>query len=198
MPTFDLICHPGSSPATRAVQRISVDLSMTPEHLLLRYRLSVPPQRLLLPPAAPGQSRRRDGLWQHTCFEFFVMANEDRATRGQPYREFNFSPTGAWAAYDFCAYRTPAPHPCPDLPPPECHIDQDAAQFAISVQLSRAALPPLPWHGQLSAVIIEQNEAGPALMQTVSGTQPAYWALAHVASAPDFHDTRAWHTLHTR
>ncbi|MGD2056793.1 MAG: hypothetical protein PVJ15_08295, partial [Gammaproteobacteria bacterium] len=44
--------------------------------------------------------RRADHLWRHTCFEAFVMAGA-----GPGYREFNFSPSGEWAAYAFQGYR---------------------------------------------------------------------------------------------
>ena len=42
---------------------------------------------------------RADDLWRTTCFELFV------AGEGTAYREYNFSPSGQWAAYDFDDYR---------------------------------------------------------------------------------------------
>ena len=45
------------------------------------------------PPAEPA---RVDGLWQATCFEMFLKHDDDDA-----YREWNFAPSGEWAAYDF-------------------------------------------------------------------------------------------------
>jgi len=39
---------------------------------------------------------RQDGLWEDTCFEFFL------AIRGSaPYWEFNLSPAGHWNVYRF-------------------------------------------------------------------------------------------------
>ena len=50
---------------------------------------------------APAQAPvRRDELWRTTCFEAFVMTEGDSR-----YREFNFAPSGAWAAYAFSRYR---------------------------------------------------------------------------------------------
>jgi hypothetical protein len=40
-----------------------------------------------------------DGLWRQTCFEAFIGAASAR------YCEYNFSPSGAWAAYHFSGYR---------------------------------------------------------------------------------------------
>jgi hypothetical protein len=40
--------------------------------------------------------RRVDELWRHSCFEAFLMAGD-----GPGYREYNFSPSGEWAAYAF-------------------------------------------------------------------------------------------------
>jgi len=55
-------------------------------------------ERVRLPPArAP---RIAQGLWRYTCCEIFV------ARVGSPaYHEFNFAPSGEWAAYAFERYR---------------------------------------------------------------------------------------------
>ena len=45
---------------------------------------------LLLPTGAPA---RTDELWRHTCFEAFV-----KEAAGEDYYEFNFAPSGEWAA----------------------------------------------------------------------------------------------------
>ena len=41
-----------------------------------------------------------EGLWRHTCFEAFI-----KAPGRTSYHEFNFAPSGQWAAYRFDAYR---------------------------------------------------------------------------------------------
>ncbi len=48
----------------------------------------------------PAKAERTDGLWQSSCFELFISAPGTRA-----YQEFNFSPSTAWAAYQFEDYR---------------------------------------------------------------------------------------------
>jgi len=46
------------------------------------------------------EPRRADNLWQTTCFEAFL-----RVPGAAGYREWNFAPSGEWAAYDFTAHR---------------------------------------------------------------------------------------------
>src|SRR5690606_15924970 len=71
--------------------------------LRLDYRVAAELSQLCLPApvvVAGAAAGRADQLWRHTCLEVFV------AGRGsQGYREFNFSPSGEWAVYDFSAYR---------------------------------------------------------------------------------------------
>ena len=52
----------------------------------------------IVPTPADAGARRR--LWKTTCFEAFV-----RPARADAYREWNFAPSGQWAAYDFDGYR---------------------------------------------------------------------------------------------
>ena len=49
--------------------------------------------------AGPAEGRAPE-LWKTTCFEAFLRAKGEEA-----YREWNFAPTGNWAAYDFKRYR---------------------------------------------------------------------------------------------
>lgn len=104
---------------------------------------------------------RTDELWKHTCFEAFVMG------AGPGYREFNFAPSGAWAAYAFDDYRdgmrnaeaTPV-------------IAWDGATLTAELAVDL----PGDWRLNLTAVIEE-----------LDGTK-SYWALAHPDGPPDFHD----------
>jgi hypothetical protein len=66
--------------------------------LTVRFILDADFARLRIPRRrAP---RFANGLWRHTCFEVFVARKGARA-----YREYNFSPSGEWAAYEFSSYR---------------------------------------------------------------------------------------------
>jgi hypothetical protein len=91
-----LVPHP-ASPPTVAV-RIGVSVAAAGDgRLALHYHLEGDTNSVRWPAARPGQ--RIDGLWRHTCFEAFLVAPSGE------YLEYNFAPSGAWAAYHFSAYR---------------------------------------------------------------------------------------------
>ena len=130
--------------------------------LALRFRIEGDLELLRIPPPrtpAPGER-----LWQHFCCEVFVAPAAAPA-----YREFNFSPSGEWAAYAFERYREGGPLAVPD---PGIAVRTEATGFELSatVAVERASL-----RVALCAVIEEQD-----------GTL-SYWALRHPAPRPDFH-----------
>src|SRR5262245_12928132 len=92
-----LLPHP-ASPAGPA-RELRVSVRRDADTLLLQYRLEGDLDSVLLPQQV--MPRRADNLWQHTCFEVFVGG-----TSLASYREYNFSPSGAWAIYDFDGYRS--------------------------------------------------------------------------------------------
>ncbi|MDP1957485.1 MAG: hypothetical protein Q8J75_04835, partial [Rhodocyclaceae bacterium] len=83
-------------------------------------------------PHAPAPA---DALWRHSCCEIFI--GQARSTR---YREFNFSPSGQWAAYDFLDYRQPAPDTV-SCPAPSIQVSRAENLLQLDVMLSAAALP---------------------------------------------------------
>ena len=88
---IELVPHPLHSP--HAVQSVAVELERKGEALRLRYHLSGDLAEVVIP--APTSPRRADNLWQTTCFEAFVRGE------GADYAEYNFTPSGEWAAYGF-------------------------------------------------------------------------------------------------
>ena len=162
MPAVALVPHPATPSA--AVQSLLVEVRRTPRGLSLRYVLTAELERLRIAPPRPAA--RVDGLWRHTCFELF-LAREDPA-----YREFNFSPSGEWAAYAFAAYRASG-SPLDCAPPA---IQCRRAQEALVLEARVAGLPEGPLRLGLSAVV--EDAAGSL----------TYWALRHPAAKPDFHD----------
>jgi hypothetical protein len=135
--------------------------------VLIEYTLTGRIAELRIPlPAEPG---RADGLWQQSCVEAFI-ALDDAA-----YLEFNFSPSGEWAAYRFDGYRAGMRNA--DLPAPQIGVQMEAGRLAIAVAIDLSALPrdhALPIG--LSAVIEDADG------------DFSYWALAHPPEKPDFHD----------
>ena len=139
--------------------------------LTFTYRLLANTEELTIPP--PGEPRRVEGLWRHTCFEAFL------GMKSRPeYYEFNFAPSGEWAAYAFRNYREGGP------------LDEEDVAPRISLRdvvggmelMSTIRLEHLPWIKAgtilslgLSAVIEERD-----------GSR-SYWALKNPTAKPDFH-----------
>jgi hypothetical protein len=144
--------------------------------LQLRYRLRGDLGALVLPvPSAPC---RKDGLWQHSCFELFVCAAGQDA-----YTEFNFAPSGAWALYRFRAYRQPEPMAA-DVPAPAISVQRDAQLYELSARLDPATLP--------AAAVLQLGVS--AVIEAADGGL-SYWALTHPADRPDFHHPDAFTLL---
>ncbi|MCA0327487.1 MAG: DOMON-like domain-containing protein [Proteobacteria bacterium] len=168
-----LVPHPATPLATAV--RLGAQVWRERTALRLRYVLQTALKALRLPPPSSAP-QARDGLWQHTCFEAFVGAP------GTPrYREFNFSPSGDWAAYAFSAERLRDPAADP-LPAPRIACTAGAQGLTLDAWLPAAALPaePGPLLLGLSAVL-ETRDGG-----------LGYWALRHPAARPDFHAHAGW------
>lgn len=165
METYRLASHPEHSSAkVRSVDAYIVRNRQN--YLHLRWRIKGT-SRVVIPDWT-GEGRK-DGLWQATCFELFLRHPEDQA-----YCEFNFSPSGRWAAYAFESYREgmadyAMPHP------PVCQVRRHAQILTMDIQIRSSVLPPRPWQIGLSAVVVETDVA------------KSYWALAHPPGKPDFH-----------
>lgn len=173
-----LSCHP-ATPCPVALRVTAAWAAVGSEDgpgLLLHFALEGDTAGLRLPP--PIEPGPADGLWQHTCFEAFVGASGDPA-----YREFNFAPSGQWAAYRFADTRE---RDRANETPVRPHIEPltRADGLSMRVWLPLRALPPVrhdqSWELGLSAVI-----------ETTDG-QLSYWALHHPGQRPDFHHRGGW------
>lgn len=112
-----------------------------------------------------------DELWRHTCFEVFLAEPGSTA-----YREFNFSPSGEWAAYAFTAYRVGMTPLQPGSPP----------QISWQQTMDRLELIAILPADILIATEGVMRMALSAVIEEQSGTI-TYWALKHPAGQPDFH-----------
>lgn len=131
-----------------------------------------PGDGLKLPP--PADPLRADGLWKSTCFEMFLRPDGGPEEQGRAYSEFNFSPSGQWACYDFTAYREGMAER-PMRRRPHIHAQQENGLFLLHVSLDPRDLPEGPLAMALTAVIDDQD-----------GTK-SYWSLFHPPGKPDFH-----------
>jgi hypothetical protein len=171
MPLAVLLPHP-SSPAPE----FSLRVSCTPQAgggLELSYRLTGKLAKLAIPPRQPAPERR-DELWRQTCFEAFLRVPGETA-----YREYNFSPSGDWAIYQFRAYRQTLSSPTV-ITPPHIHLSQGTGFLQLDVELTPELLGATArsanaWHIGLSAVMDAQADG------------ISYWALNHPPGSPDFH-----------
>lgn len=164
-----LVPHPDTPcPAVR-----SVTLALerpSPQLLTLHYRLDGDLSELRLPERR--SPARTDGLWQHTCLEAFIGQ-----TRAQPYWEFNFSPSGAWAAYQFSGYREGmAPLMKGAAPVISARETRESLTLSVAVDLS--------WISRATAAELVLGAA--AVIETQARVL-SYWALAHPPGKPDFH-----------
>jgi hypothetical protein len=169
MAVAELLQHP--PPPDAAVRRIDAEHEARGEVLRRRFRLEGAIPRLALP--APAGTRRRDGLWQHSCFEAFLQPDGS-----DHYYEFNFSPSGEWAAYRFAGRREG--RSLPDLPAPAIAFAAQADGCRLTADVPLAALPELARAHSLAVgltAVIEQADGA-----------VSHWALAHGGEAPDFHD----------
>ena len=98
---------------------------------------------------------------------------------GKPeYFEFNFSPSGKWAAYRFRDYRDGGP------------IDDDGLEPKIAVrrEAETLAMDAVVRLDRL-LTIAQGASLGIGLSAVIEGTDGrlSYWALKHPAGKPDFH-----------
>jgi hypothetical protein len=137
--------------------------------LRLRYRLRGDLAGVAIP--AAGTPARRDELWRHTCFEVFVR----RVAQGG-YAEFNFSPSGEWAAYRFDAYRQ-GMRALELASSPAIEAPCEAGMLEVRAQVAL----PAPWDTAptLQVALTAVVEASDATL--------SYWSLAHPEGKPDFH-----------
>jgi hypothetical protein len=165
-----LRCHPDTP--CDMVDSIDVRLQLHDQRkLLLTYLVCGAIEQLRIPPLA--EPTRADGLWRHTCFEAFV------AQKNKPeYFEFNFVPSGDWAAYAFRAYRDRAMSEVPEMNP-AIAVQRAARELVLHATIRLDRLPlnsaTCTLRIGLAAVIENKDDA------------ISYWALRHAVGKPDFH-----------
>ena len=166
-----LACHPQTP--SRAIRDIDVVVGeATSGGLALTFELVGDIAALRIP--EPRSSRRAGGLWRHTCFEVFIMAED-----GPGYREFNFSPSGEWAVYAFRGYRDGGELEI-ELTP-GIVVRRSMNRLQLDAEIRRDYLPP----GRLLRLGLS------AVMEDADGVL-SYWALRHPPGRPDFHHTDAF------
>jgi hypothetical protein len=172
MTDFALTPHPGSGDGIAV--KISARLASLTDGIEVVFSC-VDEGNSRIPPLSDAGFT--DGLWRHTCCELFLSSAVD----GQDgaYREFNFSPSGAWAIYDFSGYRLPIPFVPASVP--TIRFVRDDRGWELHATLPGMLLPSAAW-SQLGVTAVIED----------CGGNLAYWALVHPAERPDFHDRRGF------
>jgi hypothetical protein len=162
-----LVCHPQTLGA--AVDEVTVEIDLqNRDTIALRYRIVGDVSRLRIP--ARGETLDPDRLWAHTCCELFVAP-----TVGEAYVEWNFSPTGQIARFQFSAYRERRDAPSPPIVGARSTVTVGSGELCLD---ARAPLPPdVGDAARISLTTVIEDTAG-AL---------SYWALHHPRDRPDFH-----------
>ena len=169
--TVTLACHPQTH--SQAIRDIDVVVGEAASgNRSLTFGLEGDISSLRIPD--PRSSRRASGLWQHTCFETFVMAED-----GPGYREFNFSPSGEWAVYAFCGYRDGGELEIALTP--GILVRKTMDRLELDAEIRRYCLPP----GRLLRMGLS------AVVEDADGVL-SYWALQHPPGKPDFHHADAF------
>lgn len=170
-----LVAHPQTParlPATLVADAYRVSATVLRCDFVLQADLT----RLALPSRRAAE--RRDELWRHTCFEAFVSTPE-----ASGYYEFNISPGGDWAAYQFEDYRR-GMTPAPLRTPPAVEANARPGHFALSATLELGGLGTLEHAPQLWLALA-------AVLEDEQGSL-SYWALRHAPGKPDFHHRAAY------
>lgn len=116
-----------------------------------------------------AQPERMDELWKDTCFEMFWGGSGQGG-----YFEYNFAPSGQWAAYAFTGYRQGMTELSCAPPRIDCSKGEKIFEMTVNLDLPEA-LHDMDAMVGFSAVIADKSG------------RISYWALAHPPGKPDFH-----------
>jgi hypothetical protein len=156
--------YPGA--AVPAIE-IRVDVARSRERLALQYVISGDVGAVAWP--EPVRPMRQDRLWERTCCEAFV-----RPGAGEGYTEFNFCPSGLWAAY---AFARPRSGMRPIDAEPVSQVERGEGRLLLSTEVALdSSFETENWALNITTVI-----------QDTDGNN-SFWALKHPLGAPDFHN----------
>jgi hypothetical protein len=177
----ELLPHPSSACGVIRRFHAAIEPGSSRDELRISFRIDGAIGQLRLPER--GSALRADSLWQHSCFEAFV-----RSDAGDSYHEFNFAPSGDWAAYRFASRREGRQSPA--MPAPQMEFRRAADVFELNAVIALGGNPDFAEAQALQAglaAVIEDQDGG-----------LSYWALAHRAAQPDFHDPETFGLRVTR
>jgi hypothetical protein len=150
--------------------KITGNIARRSNTLAIRYALVGPLAELVIP-APANLPARRNGLWEETCFEFFLGVKDSDG-----YWEFNLSPAGDWNVYRFASYRQGMQEETAFTSLPFSVDNQsDSLRLALELDLEKIVQPDQTVELAVSAVLKLKNG------------EVTYWALTHSRPQADFH-----------
>jgi hypothetical protein len=171
-----LACHPDTP--SEAARAVGAQIRRTRGGILtLTYLIEGDLARMKIPARAPA--RIGEELWRHTCCEVFIACDGQAA-----YHEFNFAPSGAWAAYAFTRYREGGPLAAAGELVTQVSARKAANQVELGASIRLDGLSSLHPRAKLSlgvSAVIEDRDGG-----------LSYWAIRHPPGRPDFHHPDAF------
>jgi hypothetical protein len=166
---FSLLPFPTASPVPGV--KITGIIARRSKMLDILLEVHGPLAEIVIPPPAEVTARKH-GLWEETCFEFFL------AIKNSPrYWEFNLSPAGHWNVYRFAAYRQ------------GMEEEEAFSQLPFSFMSQRDALLFLALEFDLTKIIPPDQALEIAISAIIKHRygEPIYLALTHPGPQPNFH-----------
>jgi hypothetical protein len=151
---------------------IATTIARQPDHrLYLQYDLTGDIQAVQWPDRSHRPSRQPQ-LWVQTCLECFLGQPLDPA-----YWEINLAPSEDWNIYALSRYRSALTEETA-YRSLDIMTKQSPQHLRLSLILDLTPIVPFgqPLELSLTAVIQDQHD------------RCSYWAIAHTAPEPDFHD----------
>jgi hypothetical protein len=165
---FSLAPFPSDGPLPSL--KITGSIARRGDKLAVRYNLRGDLAELMVP-APADRPARRHGLWEETCFEFFL------GVKGYAqYWEFNLSPAGDWNVYGFAGYRQ--------------GMAEERAFTSLPVSVRRRPDSLLVAVEPAVGLIVTADRplvVGIAAVIQLAGGGLTYWALTHPGLQADFH-----------
>lgn len=146
------------------ITSVRADIEAAASGCRARFRLIGDVSAIKIPGNAAAE--RMDNLWTTTCCEIFWQPDG-----GDDYREFNLSPSGEWAAYDFDGFRMNRR----DAEVGAMWIVCKRQDGEITLEANITCDLRLPAKVALNAVVEDKH----GMMQ--------FWALDFAPGKPDFH-----------
>ncbi|MEO1431392.1 MAG: DOMON-like domain-containing protein [Cyanobacteria bacterium J06633_8] len=156
---------------------VNFDLQITGEvarenHILtVHYILKGDLGKIEIPPSG-NTPTRKDGLWETTCFEFFLGRHYS-----SNYWEFNLSPNGDWNVYRFEDYRK------------TMELENTVHSLPFNVLRDSNALflgLELDLH-ELDTTVNENFDISITTVIKQKDGDISYWAVKHCGKEADFH-----------